>query len=95
VAARAVAGRWVLTGGAAGRIVPDGAVALEAPLSASVWQIEVRPGDRVTAGQRLVTLEAMKMETGLDSPLDGTVLDVLVGRGDQVAPGARLLVLAE
>jgi urea carboxylase len=59
-----------------------------------VWQVDVNPGDRVNAGQRLLTLEAMKMETSLDSPVDGHVLDVLVGPGHQVSPGARLIVLS-
>jgi urea carboxylase len=73
--------------------LPEDAVVLEAPLQASVWQIDVAPGDRVAAGQRLVTLEAMKMETSLESPVDGEVLHVLVGRGDHVIPGAGLVVL--
>jgi urea carboxylase len=73
--------------------VPDGATLVEAPLSASVWRVEVRPGDDVSAGQRLITLEAMKMETALDSPVDGRVLEVLVGTGDQVVSGAALVVL--
>ncbi|HST39717.1 MAG TPA: carboxyltransferase domain-containing protein, partial [Conexibacter sp.] len=75
------------------RELPPGAVAIEAPLSASVWLVEVRPGDRVDAGQRLLTLEAMKMETALDSPIAGEVLDVLVGVGDQVSPGTSLVVV--
>jgi urea carboxylase len=64
-------------------------------LSASVWQVDVAPGDRVSAGQRLLTLEAMKMETALDSPVDGHVLEVLVASGDQVVPGAGLIVVGQ
>jgi urea carboxylase len=75
--------------------VPDDALLVQAPVSASVWQVEVAAGDQVTAGQRLLTLEAMKLETALDSPVDGCVLDVLVGSGDQVLPGAALVVLSE
>lgn len=74
-------------------LVPEGAVVVAAPLSASVWQVEVAAGEAVSAGQRLMTLEAMKMETALESPIDGHVLDVLVGSGDQVASGAALVVL--
>ena len=75
--------------------VPAGAVLVQAPLSASVWQVDVRPGEAVSAGQRLLTLEAMKMETPLESPVDGEVLDVLVGSGDQVVSGAGLVVLSQ
>jgi len=64
-----------------------------APLSASVWQVEVAPGDAVASGQRLLTLEAMKMETAIDSPVAGKVLEVLVGSGDQVVSGAGLVVI--
>jgi urea carboxylase len=74
--------------------VPDGSTLVEAPLSASVWRVDVQPGDTVSQGQRLVTLEAMKMETALDSPLDGEVVSVLVGVGDQVVSGAGLVVVA-
>jgi urea carboxylase len=73
--------------------VPEGATLVEAPLSASVWRVDVQPGDTVTAGQRLVTLEAMKMETALDAPVDGKVVSVLVGVGDQVVSGAGLVVV--
>jgi urea carboxylase len=73
--------------------VPAGAVLVEAPLSASVWQVDVAPGDTVATGQRLLTLEAMKMETGLDSPVDGSVREVLISSGDQVVNGAPLVVL--
>jgi urea carboxylase len=68
-------------------------VLVEAPLSASVWQVNVAPGDRVSSGERLLTLEAMKTETALESPVDGEVLDVLVGVGDQVVSGAGLVVV--
>ena len=47
----------------------------------------------VEAGQRLVTLEAMKMETPVDSPLDAVVVEVLVRTGDEVVSGSALVVL--
>ena len=51
------------------RRLSDGRV--RAALPASVAQVHVQPGERVTAGSRLVTLEAMKMETVVESPLAG------------------------
>ena len=74
--------------------VPEGGVLVEAPVSASVWQIDVAPGDAVDSGQRLLTLEAMKMETPLDSPVDGEVVEVLVDVGDQVVSGSGMVVVA-
>jgi urea carboxylase len=74
--------------------VPDGGALVEAPFVASVWRVDVRPGDRVTAGQPLLALEAMKLETVVTAPRDGTVADILVSPGSQVAPGSPLVVLA-
>ncbi|HEV7808917.1 MAG TPA: urea carboxylase [Solirubrobacteraceae bacterium] len=73
--------------------VPPGARIVEAPLSASIWRVDVAAGDAVSAGQRLLTLEAMKMETALDAPFDGEVVEVLVAAGDEVVSGAALLVV--
>jgi urea carboxylase len=75
--------------------LPPGGVLVEAPLSASVWRIDVGPGDAVSSGERLLTLEAMKTETSLESPVDGEVVDVLVGVGDSVVSGAGLVVVQE
>jgi urea carboxylase len=48
----------------------------------------------VRAGQKLVALEAMKMESAVEAPGDGVVADILVGPGDQVDAGTVLLTLA-
>ncbi|MGK5683798.1 5-oxoprolinase/urea amidolyase family protein [Actinoplanes sp. URMC 104] len=80
---------------AAGQVdVPAGGALVEAPFVASVWRVDVRPGDRVTAGQPLLALEAMKLETVVTAPADGEVADILVTPGAQVAPGSPLVVLA-
>jgi urea carboxylase len=73
--------------------VPPGAALVEAPISASVWQINVAPGDSIAEGGRLLTLEAMKTETSLESPIDGKVLDILVGVGDQVDSGSPMVLV--
>ena len=56
-------------------------------------QVEVSAGDSVRVGQRLVTMEAMKMETPIDSPIDGAVLEVLIDAGDEVVSGTALVIL--
>ena len=55
-----------------------------------VSAVEVAAGDRVDKGQRLLTLEAMKMEHGLVAPFDGTVAEVGAEAGAQVNEGAVL-----
>ncbi len=74
--------------------VPAGGRLVEAEFTASVWQVDVAPGDRVTAGQPLLALEAMKMESRVHAPADGVVAQILAGPGDQVEAGTALVVLA-
>src|SRR5205085_4991701 len=47
----------------------------EAPMRGKVTAVEASKGEKVAKGQRLVTLEAMKMEHALTAPFDGTVAD--------------------
>ncbi|NIJ12582.1 urea carboxylase [Saccharomonospora amisosensis] len=75
--------------------IADGEVVVTAPMAASVWRTDVVAGSRVTSGEPLVTLEAMKLEMPVTAPVSGTVRQVLVAPGDQVAGGAPLLVVAE
>ena len=73
--------------------VPAGATAVTAPFIASVWQVDARPGMRVAKGDKLASLEAMKMETIIAAPHDGTVAEVYTAVGTQVAAGQVLLAL--
>ncbi|WP_329351474.1 5-oxoprolinase/urea amidolyase family protein [Streptomyces sp. NBC_01261] len=74
--------------------VPAGGRLVEAEFAASVWQLNVKPGDEVTAGQPLLALEAMKMESRVHAPMAGVVTEILARPGDQVEAGTALLVLA-
>jgi propionyl-CoA carboxylase alpha chain len=62
-----------------------------APMPGGVVRVAVAPGDRVTSGQLLVVLEAMKMEHAVHATGDGTVAAVHVTVGEQVETG-RVLV---
>jgi acetyl-CoA carboxylase biotin carboxyl carrier protein len=53
----------------------------------------VRPGSRVTAGQTMLIIEAMKTMNPIPAPRDGTVLEVLVNDGEPVEFGEPLIVL--
>ncbi|MGV9456425.1 urea carboxylase [Streptomyces sp. NPDC003635] len=74
--------------------VPEGGHLVEAEFTASVWQVNVEVGDRVSAGQQLLALEAMKMESRVPAPADGIVTEVLTKPGSQVEAGTALVVLA-
>ena len=72
-----------------------GAGRIEAPMPGLVKAVFVTAGARVSAGDRLAVLEAMKMEHSLTAGRDGVVAEVLVEQGAQVAAGAALIVLEE
>ncbi len=67
----------------------DGKV--RSPLAGRVAAVHVEPGASVTAGQPLLVLEAMKLETIVSSPCDGTVTAISVAVDDQVARGQVLV----
>ena len=69
----------------------DGAIL--APMPGKVIAVDVAEGDAVTAGQRLMVLEAMKMEHALTSPFDGTVAELNASEGGQVQVEAVLAVV--
>ncbi len=67
---------------------------LTAPMPGRVIAVMVQEGDRVAAGQPLLTLEAMKMEHTLTAPAAGRVAALHCAVGDQVSDGALLVALA-
>jgi propionyl-CoA carboxylase alpha chain len=67
---------------------------LVAPLPGTVSQVLVTTGQRVAAGDLLLTLEAMKLEHAVHAPTDGVVTDLRVGPGSQVETGALLAVIS-
>ena len=69
----------------------EAAGTLAAPMPGRVIKLMVKAGARVTKGQPLLILEAMKMEHTIAAPADGTVKEILYGEGDQVLEGAELL----
>jgi acetyl-CoA/propionyl-CoA carboxylase biotin carboxyl carrier protein len=63
------------------------------PMPGTVTIVDVTDGERVTAGQRVVVVEAMKMEHALVAPVDGVVRDLRARAGATVARGATLLIV--
>ena len=68
---------------------------VRSPMPGTVVVVEVAEGERVTAGQKLVVVEAMKMEHTLTAPVDGVVRDLRVRPGAAVARDAVLLTLED
>jgi 3-methylcrotonyl-CoA carboxylase alpha subunit len=74
-----------------GRAAGNGTIS--APMHGKVLSVSVAKGDRVAKGQRLMVLEAMKMEHALDAASEGVVAELSVAAGDQVAEGAQLILI--
>ncbi len=71
--------------------VPEGVVAVQAPLTANVWQVHVEAGQTVREGDKIIVLEAMKMEIALHAPADGIVREVFIQPGKMVTPGQTVV----
>ena len=64
-----------------------------APVTGTVWKIQVQVGDSVDEGQTLVILESMKMEMPVEAPSSGKVGKVHVAEGQAVEEGDVLVSL--
>jgi len=70
-----------------------GGATVNSPLPGVVLEVKVKDGDKVTKGQVIMVLEAMKMENAIEAPCDGTVT-IKAQKGDSVLEGAPLAVIA-
>jgi len=75
----------------AGPVGPGKAV--RAPLPGIILKVNVQVGDKVKEGDKLLTLEAMKMENTITSDLAGQVLEIKVENGASVLEGADLVII--
>ena len=66
-------------------------LAIKAPLPGTIIQVFVKPGDKVSMGQKVLTMEAMKMENNVISEKDGTVRNVNVKPGQTVMQNDTLV----
>ena len=91
-------GRVPFSDPVSGKRAPDpasGPQPVKAPMPGRVVRVLVSVGDRVTAGQGLVVVEAMKMENELRAPRDGVVAEIGAVPGTAVEAGAVLVVVAD
>ena len=91
-------GEVAVIGSASGTVrtaAADEQASLAAPMPATVVAIAVQPGQKVSAGDVLIRLEAMKMELPIRSPRDATVVAIKCREGELVQPGVPLLELED
>lgn len=72
-------------GGAAG--------AVKSPLPGVVLSLDCKVGDEVKRGQRILVLEAMKMENNINADHDGKIIEIKVNKGDSVLEGTDLVII--
>ena len=73
---------------------PSNAAHVGAPMPGVISTVAISAGMAVKAGDVLVSIEAMKMETALHADRDGTIAEVLVKTGDQIDAKDLLVVFA-
>ncbi|MCL1943820.1 MAG: acetyl-CoA carboxylase biotin carboxyl carrier protein subunit [Candidatus Azobacteroides sp.] len=73
--------------------MPSHGSSIKAPLPGVVLEIIVKPGDVVKPGQKLLTLEAMKMENNILADRDGTVSEIKITQGQSVLEGTDLIII--
>ncbi len=82
---------------AAAKAAPKAAVAggtqITAPMPGTIFDLKVKEGDTVSAGDVVLVLEAMKMENEISTPVDGTVSQILVKTGESVNGGDVMIVI--
>ena len=73
--------------------VPEGCEGVSSSVTASVFQIPISVGDHVTADQKLVVLDAMKMEIAIHAHTAGTIVEIHTKVGALVTSGQLLVSL--
>lgn len=66
---------------------------IKSPLPGVILDVVVREGDTVSVGQKLMILEAMKMENNIESDIAGKVISIVKRKGDSVLEGDILITI--
>jgi len=74
---------------------PKGAGSIKSPLPGVILEMFVREGDEVKMGQKLLMLEAMKMENNIEADKAGKVTSILKHKGDSVMEGDVLIIIGD
>ncbi len=74
---------------------PKGGGTIKSPLPGVILELFVKVGDVVKIGQRLLVLEAMKMENNIEADKAGKIVSISKNKGDSVMEGDVLIVIGE
>ncbi len=73
--------------------VPEGSIAVPAPLQGTIVAVNVAEGDLVRIGQQVVVIESMKMEHLVEASASGKVVKIAAGDGETLMPGDAILFI--
>ena len=74
---------------------PKGGGTIKSPLPGVILELFVKVGDVVKIGQRLLVLEAMKMENNIEADKAGKIVSISKNKGDSVMEGDVIIVIGE
>lgn len=66
-----------------------------APMPGLMISLEKQPGEQVSRGEPVVTIESMKLQLTLEAPRDGTIGEIFCAVGDSFVKGATLFAMTE
>jgi urea carboxylase len=75
--------------------LPEGAHAVSAQVTGTVWKLLAKEGDRIEAGKPIIMIESMKMEFPVDAPVTGVVHQLFCKQGGYVSAGQVLFIIRE
>ena len=71
----------------------QGSIKIEAPMPGSIIDVKVKVGDKVSTGDDIVIVEALKMENSIPAPQDGVIASINVSKGDSVSTGTVIATM--
>jgi len=74
-------------------VAPANGQLVASPITGNIWTVLAKEGERVSAGQKIIIVEAMKMEVGVESPIAGVVKKIAVTPGKMVSAGQALAII--
>lgn len=74
-------------------VAPPNGELIASPITGNVWNVIAKPGDHVTAGQKVIVLEAMKMEVAVEAPCAGVIKTLAATPGQLVNAGQALAII--
>ena len=76
-------------------VAPPNGQLVNSPITGNVWSVLAKEGERVVAGQKIIVVEAMKMEVGVEAPFAGTVQKIAAAPGKLVNAGQALAIIVK